>query len=47
LVSQAAAEITVKPTVEGHLADLQTGKPATEVALPAYGVRVLRLVPPS
>jgi endo-1,4-beta-mannosidase len=47
LVSQAAAEITVKPTVEGHLADLQTGEPATEVALPAYGVRVLRLVPPS
>jgi endo-1,4-beta-mannosidase len=47
LVSQAAAEITVKPTVEGHLADLHTGQPATEVALPAYGVRVLRLVPPS
>jgi endo-1,4-beta-mannosidase len=47
LVSQAAAEITVKPTVEGHLADLHTGEPATEVALPAYGVRVLRLVPPS
>jgi endo-1,4-beta-mannosidase len=47
LVSQAAAEITVKPTVEGHLADLHTGAPATEVALPAYGVRVLRLLPPS
>jgi endo-1,4-beta-mannosidase len=47
LVSQAAAEITVKPTVEGHLADLHTGEPATEVALPAYGVRVLRLMPPS
>ena len=47
LVSQAAAEITVKPTVEGHLADLHTGEPATEVALPPYGVRVLRLVPPS
>jgi endo-1,4-beta-mannosidase len=47
LVSQAAAEITVKPTVEGHLADLQTGEPVTEVALQAYGVRVLRLLPPS
>jgi endo-1,4-beta-mannosidase len=47
LVSQAAAEITVKPTVEGHLADLRTGEPATEVALQAYGVRVLRLLPPS
>jgi endo-1,4-beta-mannosidase len=47
LVSQAAAEITVKPTVEGHLADLHTGEPAVVVALPAYGVQVLRLVPPS
>jgi endo-1,4-beta-mannosidase len=47
LVSQAAAEVTVKPTVQGHLADLQTGEPVAEVALPAYGVRVLRLLPPS
>jgi endo-1,4-beta-mannosidase len=47
LVSQAAAEITVKPTVQGHLADLQTGEPVSEVALQAYGVRVLRLLPPS
>jgi endo-1,4-beta-mannosidase len=46
LVSQAAAEITVKPTVQGQLADLQTGEPVTEVALQPYGIRVLRLLPP-
>jgi len=47
LVSQAAAETTVKPTVQGQLADLGTGEPVGEVALHAYGVRVLRLLPPS
>jgi endo-1,4-beta-mannosidase len=46
LVSQAAAEVTVKPTVHGRLADLHTGAPVTEVALHAYGVQVLRLLPP-
>jgi len=43
LVSQAASEITVKPTVEGHLADLETDETVEEVALQGYGVRVLRL----
>jgi endo-1,4-beta-mannosidase len=47
LLAQTAAEITVKPTVEGRLVDLDTGEPAPEVVLPAYGVRVLRLLPPS
>jgi hypothetical protein len=46
LVSQAAAEVTVKPTVQGQLADLHTGAPVTEVALQPFGVRVLRLLPP-
>jgi endo-1,4-beta-mannosidase len=46
LVSQAAAEVIVKPTVQGQLADLHTGTPVTEVALHAYGVRVLRRLPP-
>ena len=47
LISQAEAELTVKPTVDGRLADLETGRPVEEVALPAFGVRVLRLLPPS
>ena len=46
LVSQAAAEVTVKPTVQGQLADLHTGAPVTEVALRPFGVRVLRRLPP-
>jgi endo-1,4-beta-mannosidase len=45
LVSQAAADLTVKPTVSGALADLDTGQPVEEVALRPYGVRVLRLLP--
>ena len=45
LVSQAAVEITVKPTVDGQLTDLDTGQSAGEIALGAYGVRVLRLEP--
>lgn len=45
LVSQAPAEITVKPTVAGQLADLATGQPVEEVVLDAYGVRVLLLEP--
>jgi hypothetical protein len=45
LVSQADTEVTVKPTVQGHLADLHTGRPAPEVTLDAYGVRVLRREP--
>jgi endo-1,4-beta-mannosidase len=47
LVSQADTEVTVKPTVQGHLADLHTGRPASEVTLDAYGVRVLRREPPT
>jgi endo-1,4-beta-mannosidase len=45
LVSQADTEVTVKPTVDGHLADLHTGRPVDEVTLDAYGVRVLRREP--
>jgi endo-1,4-beta-mannosidase len=45
LVSQSDTEVTVKPTVQGHLADLHTGQPAAEVTLDAYGVRVLRREP--
>lgn len=45
LVSQAAAELTVKPVVgEGErLADRATGEPLTEVTLRPYDVRVLAL----
>jgi endo-1,4-beta-mannosidase len=45
LISQADTEVTVKPTVKGHLADLHTGQPAEEVTLEAFGVRVLRRLP--
>jgi hypothetical protein len=45
LVSQSDTEVTVKPTVEGHLADLHTGQPVEEVSLDAYGVKVLRRLP--
>jgi hypothetical protein len=47
LISQADTEVTVKPTVRGHLADLHTGQPAEEVTLEAFGVRVLRRLPPT
>jgi endo-1,4-beta-mannosidase len=47
LVSQSDTEVTVKPTVQGHLADLGTGQPAEEITLDAYGVRVLRREPPA
>jgi endo-1,4-beta-mannosidase len=47
LVSQADTEVAVKPTVQGHLADLHTGQPVEELTLDAYGVRVLRRLPPS
>jgi endo-1,4-beta-mannosidase len=47
LVSQSDTEVTVKPTVQGHLADLGTGQPVEEVTLDAYGVRVLRREPPA
>jgi endo-1,4-beta-mannosidase len=47
LISQADTEVTVKPTVQGRLADLHTGQPAEEVALDAFGVRVLRRLPPT
>jgi endo-1,4-beta-mannosidase len=45
LVSQADTEVTVKPTVEGRLADLHTRQPVEEVSLDAYGVQVLRRLP--
>jgi endo-1,4-beta-mannosidase len=45
LVSQSDTEVTVKPTVQGHLADLGTGQPVEEITLGAYGVRVLRRLP--
>jgi endo-1,4-beta-mannosidase len=50
LVSQAAAEVTVKPTLSGSLRDsrlsaLATGEPVEEVTLGAYGVRVLEALP--
>jgi endo-1,4-beta-mannosidase len=47
LVSQADTELTVKPTVAGRLADLHTGQPVDEVTLDAYGVQVLRRLPPT
>jgi endo-1,4-beta-mannosidase len=47
LISQSDTEVTVKPTVQGRLADLHTGQPAEEVTLDAYGVRVLRRLPPT
>jgi endo-1,4-beta-mannosidase len=47
LVSQSDTEVTVKPTVQGHLADLSTGQHVEEVTLGAYGVRVLRRLPSS
>jgi hypothetical protein len=47
LISQADTEVTVKPTVQGTLADLHTGQPVDEVALDAFGVRVLRRLPPT
>jgi len=47
LVSQSDTEVTVKPTVQGRLADLDTGQPAEEVILDAFGVRVLRRLPPT
>ena len=45
LVSQSDTEVTVKPTVKGRLADLDTGQPTEEVSLDAFGVRVLRRLP--
>jgi hypothetical protein len=45
LVSQSDHEVTVKPTVKGRLADLDTGQPTEEVTLDAFGVRVLRRLP--
>jgi endo-1,4-beta-mannosidase len=45
LISQTDTEVTVKPTVQGRLADLDTGQPAEEVTLDAFGVRVLRRLP--
>jgi hypothetical protein len=45
LISQSETEVTVKPTVKGHLADLDPGQPADEVTLDAFGVRVLRRLP--
>jgi hypothetical protein len=47
LVSQSDTEVTVKPTVQGHLADLSTGQPVEEITLGAWGVRVLRRLPSS
>jgi endo-1,4-beta-mannosidase len=47
LVSQSDTEVTVKPTVQGHLADLSTGQHVEEVTLGAYGVQVLRRLPSS
>jgi endo-1,4-beta-mannosidase len=48
LVSQAPAELTVTPAVDGgSLADLETGAPVEEVTLAPYGVRALLLAPPS
>jgi hypothetical protein len=47
LLSQSDTEVTVKPTVQGHLADLDTGQPAEEVTLDPFGVRVLRRLPPT
>jgi hypothetical protein len=47
LVSQSDTEVTVTPTVQGRLVDLHTGQPVEEIALDAYGVRVLRRLPPS
>ena len=47
LISQADTEVTVKPTVQGRLADLHTGQPADEVALGPFGVRILRRLPPT
>jgi hypothetical protein len=47
LVSQSDTEVTVKPTVQGRLADLHTGQPVEEVTLDAYEVRVLRRLPPT
>src|SRR5829696_3540782 len=47
LISQADTEVTVKPTVQGILADLDTGQPVDEVALDAFGVRLLRRLPPT
>jgi hypothetical protein len=47
LVSQSDTEVTVKPTVQGRLADLHTGQPAEEVTLDPFGVRVLRRLPPT
>jgi hypothetical protein len=44
LVSQSAAETTVKPTVDGRLVDL-AGEPVVEVILDPYGVEVLRRLP--
>ena len=45
LVSQSDTEVTVKPTVKGRLADLDTGQPTEQVSLDAFGVRVLRRLP--
>jgi endo-1,4-beta-mannosidase len=45
LVSQSDTEVTVKPTVQGHLADLHTEQPVEDVTLDAFGVRVLRRLP--
>jgi hypothetical protein len=41
LVSQAGRELTVRPSADGRLCDLDTGEPLDEVTLPPYGVRVL------
>ena len=47
LISQSDTEVTVKPAVKGRLADLDTGQPTEEVTLDAFGVRVLRRLPPT
>jgi endo-1,4-beta-mannosidase len=43
LVSQSAAELTVRPRTRGVLRPLGGGAPVAEVTLPAFGVRVLQL----
>ena len=45
LVSQSDTEVTVKPTVQGRLADLHTGQPVEADTLDAFEVRVLRRLP--
>ena len=43
LVSQSGEPVTVRPSVDGTLHDLETGKQADETVLEPYGVRVLEL----